>query len=230
MNALLNWALDHDNEAPRTLAFVDSCARPGRGLNVLDVGCGYGRLLKPLAGRGHQAIGVDANPAIVAANRAAGLNCFTTDEFKTDTRKFDVVVLSHIIEHLAPAALLSFLDSYLDRLAPGGHMIIATPLLSPYFYDDLDHVRPYQPTGILMFFGAGQAQVSGYGRNRVELVDIWYRRSYCRLSHKRALYVRSPLTRLVRLVNFGSAVIWRLSGGRFGRTDGWVGKFRKLEK
>ena len=56
------------------------------------------------------------------------------------------------------------MDGYLDRLKVGGHLVIATPLMSNNFYDDFDHVRPYQSLGILMVFGGGAAQVQYYAR------------------------------------------------------------------
>jgi len=61
--------------------------------------------------------------------------------------------MSHIIEHFAPHDLLPFIDSYLHRLQPGGRLIICTPLLTKNFYNDFDHVKPYQPVGIGMVFG-----------------------------------------------------------------------------
>jgi len=62
---------------------------PGRGgvrrsgRRVLDVGCGYGRLLALLQAAGLEPTGVDLNPEIVAANRKAGLSCISTDEFES---------------------------------------------------------------------------------------------------------------------------------------------------
>ena len=55
--------------------------------------------------------------------------------------------MSHVIEHFAPSDLLVFMDGYIDLLRPGGHLIIATPLMSPYFYDDFDHIKPLSTSG-----------------------------------------------------------------------------------
>jgi predicted SAM-dependent methyltransferase len=65
--------------------------------------------------------------------------------------------MSHVIEHFSPKDLIPFLDDYLDRLKVGGRLVIAIPLLTPYFYDDFDHVKPYHPMGILMVFCADRA-------------------------------------------------------------------------
>src|SRR5437588_11052930 len=122
-----------------------ACAASGK--RVLDVGCGYGRLLALVKAAGFEVTGVEINAEIVAANRKAGLSCISADEFKTSNDRYDVMLMAHVIEHFAPADLLHFMDIYLDRLKPGGRLVIATPLMSDYFYDDFDHIRPYQPAG-----------------------------------------------------------------------------------
>jgi hypothetical protein len=43
---------------------------------------------------------------------------------------------------------------YLDRINPGRHLIIATPIMMKYPYQDFDHIRPYDLLGIEMVFGA----------------------------------------------------------------------------
>jgi hypothetical protein len=152
----------------------------------------------------------------------------TVAEFLRSDETFDLVLMSHVIEHFAPADLVGFIDGYLDRLRLGGHLLIATPLFSSNFFDDFDHVRPYHPIGLLMVFGRDHAQVQYYARNQIELRDIWFRRSPCRGNFVRTRYMTSPLTRLLQFAEFASAIVFRVSFGLFGQTDGWVGLFRKL--
>jgi 2-polyprenyl-3-methyl-5-hydroxy-6-metoxy-1,4-benzoquinol methylase len=57
-----------DGETEHVVRLVSAaCATSGR--RVLDVGCGYGRLLSQLQAAGLEATGVDINPQIVAAAR-----------------------------------------------------------------------------------------------------------------------------------------------------------------
>ncbi len=200
------------------------------GGRVLDVGCGYGRMLRLMAAAGWDATGVEINPEIVEVNRKAGMRCWTTAEFGRSTELFDVILMSHVIEHFSPVDLLGFMDDYLDHLKPGGRLIVATPLLSEYFYDDFDHVKPYQPTGILMVFGDGAAQVQYYARNRLALRDIWFRRSPLRISHSRSRYIRSPWRFIVVASDFIAAFAYLISARVIGRTNGWVGVFEKQVK
>jgi SAM-dependent methyltransferase len=227
IRAIYRWAISDSKEPAVVLSFVVRSRDAAMPCRVLDVGCGYGRYLRWLGERGFEAVGVDANAEVVQANRAAGLTCRTPEELAAAGGIFDVVLMCHVIEHFRPDELISFMDQYLDRLRPGGHLVVATPLLSSSFYDDFDHVRPYQPIGLDMVFGDRTAQVQYYARNRLQLKDLWFRRSPWRPAYVRARYIRSPMTRVVQLAELGAALAFRLTGGLLGRTDGWVGLFQK---
>jgi len=228
LRKLYRSAVAVDAETRKVLELVGEATRQMSSCRILDVGCGYGRYLRLLHEAGFHVTGVDANAEVIAANRHAGLRCLTTDELASTREEYDVLVMSHVIEHFSPNELLRFMDTYLDRLKPSGHVVLATPLLSSNFYDDFDHVRPYQPIGLLMVFSDRTAQVQYYARNRLQLQDIWFRRSPWRPSHVRARHIRSPMTRVVQLVELLAALAFRLTGGLLGRTDGWVGLFQKI--
>lgn len=218
-----------DNETPRVLAFV---SRVTRGLDaplVIDIGCGYGRTLRALQEAGVDAIGIDVNPEIVASNRQNGLQCLTPAEFAAQPAQADVLIMSHVIEHFAPIDLLTFLDGYLDHLRPGGYLLVATPLLGARFFDDFDHVKPYQPQGISMVFGGNGAQVQYHGRHRLKMVDLWFRRSPYMVAYARGLYVKSWTTPFLRLINLAGALAFRATVGAIGQASGWVGLFEKQE-
>lgn len=215
-----------DGETEQVLRFVsDACARSGR--RVLDVGCGYGRFLGRLQAAGFDATGVEVNSEIIEVNRRQGLRCHTVEEFKASTGTFDVLLMSHFIEHLSPMDLLNAMDGYLDRLKIGGRLIIATPLMTDYFYDDFDHVKPYQPAGIREVFEDDNAQVQYRARNRLALRELWYRRSPKRVSHARSRYLGGAGSRLLFILDLFSASAYLASGRLYGTVNGWVGVYEK---
>jgi SAM-dependent methyltransferase len=218
--------LSADDEAPRVLAMVRDALR-GQAGQVVDVGCGYGRYLRLFAASGIDALGVEVNPAIVEKNSAEGLRCMTPAQFQASGKKARVLLMAHVIEHFAPRDLLAFMEDWLQHLEPGGELVIATPLEGPHFYDDFDHVKPYHPEGLQMVFAGGAAQVQYWSKQRLELVDVVFRRSPWRATLTRALYKGGPGAWPWYLANAISAVAFRLSFGLLGRKTGWIGRWRK---
>lgn len=226
INTLYQELIKFDREEKKLLSYITQYSG-GKG-RILDVGCGYGRILKFLKAHGIDAWGVDINPEIVDSCRKDGLNCVTVEEFFRDShaqQKWDTIVMFHVIEHMGPETCFEFIDRYLDLLKPGGTLIIATPILTDYFFEDFDHVKPYLPRGIQMVFGVDDAQVQFRSRNKLELLDLWYKRYFFRPTHYRFVYL--PYYKMMPLIRVLSALAFAASFGLLGKKDGWVGVFRK---
>ncbi len=190
---------------------------------ILDVGCGYGKNMILLKSLGFNALGVDINEGIVQKNIERGLNSITLERFKNTGGIYDVIIMSHIIEHFNPVDLLEFMDFYLSHLENGGYLIIATPLQSPYFYDDFDHIKPYHPSGFTAVFGGNSAQVQFYSKNTLKLVKLFYRRGQLRFKTNP---MRNGGILLISELIF--AIVYWVSFGIIARIDGWVGLFKKV--
>jgi hypothetical protein len=80
-----------------------------------------------------------------------------------------------------------------------------------------------------MVFGPGAAQVQYVSRNRLKLIDVWFRRSPFAANFARGLYIKDWTTRLWQIFNFIGVLLFRASGGLVGRPTGWVGLFRKVD-
>src|SRR5262249_20328558 len=77
------------------------------GRRLLDVGCGYGRLLKAAAARGARAWGITISPEQVRRGTAAGLNVRLRDYRQLGPEgdgQFDAVIANGSLEHPAAAA------------------------------------------------------------------------------------------------------------------------------
>jgi len=82
---------------------VEDCAGHAAARSVLDVGAGRGELLQRLQARGHAAHGMDMEPGCVeAAGRFGDCRQGGIEDIAQvfADRKFEVVVCSHVLEHL----------------------------------------------------------------------------------------------------------------------------------
>jgi SAM-dependent methyltransferase len=205
-------------------AYVESAPGP---LRVLDFGCGRGRYLKALSSLGCEVAGVDANPDYVEEAKAAGFPAWLPDGFfEQDQARFDVILLSHLVEHLTPEELVGLIPK-LCRLAPGGRLIIITPLHGERFWHDFSHLRPYYPQSIRHAFGQLASPLSFGGSTILELEDIYFFADPLRTRTWRSFYVKRGLRhRLTSALNGLFDAAWRLSGGRIGIKSSWLGVYR----
>lgn len=221
----------YNYDIPQIIKFFNQYSfQNNKTSKILDVGCGYGQKLKALKEAGYDVLGIDVNPQLVEANKANGFHCMTVEEFQQNSDEFDIILMSHIIEHFHPLELKDFMDFYLDKLKIGGHLIIATPILSPSFYDDFDHIKPYYPQGILMVFAENyDSQVQYSSRNKLKIKDIWFRRRHYRPHFFRSQYIRTKWTKILQILDVLSKLLCIISFGVIGTTDGWIGVFEKIK-
>ena len=224
---IINQIVSIDNEPSIINLFITQLGI-SKQHRLLDVGCGYGKNLRLLHEHGLNVLGVEINESIVEINKKSGLPCCSVKEFHSNNEVFDLILMSHVIEHFAPAELLKFLESYLCKLKKGGYLILATPLMSSYFYDDFDHVKPYQPTGINMMFCSDDAQVQYRSKFKLQCMDIWFRRSPFRRVFGSDIYSLNKFPSST-IINLFYAILYRFSVGLFGQTDGWIGIYKKVQ-
>jgi len=97
--------------------------------DVLDAGCGTGRVAIELARRGHRVVGVDSDPAMleVARRKAPELSWVEADlaDAALDLgRLFDVVVMAgNVLLFVAPGTEGQVIENAAGWLAPGGRLV-----------------------------------------------------------------------------------------------------------
>lgn len=119
--------------------------------NILDIGCGYGSFLFFLKSHGYKNVyGVDlSTEEIKLCKEMFGsykLYCEDAFEYVRKTKKkFDVIYLSHVIEHIEKDKLLDFLNNIRKILSKNGLLILVAPNSAAYFnsaanrYGDYTH-------------------------------------------------------------------------------------------
>lgn len=117
--------------APEKAASVEHLSTGLRIVSILEVGCGTGAVLAELTRRkvAHEYAGCEPSPELFEQARsrawetAVDLRCATFEDSGFDDRQWDLIVLSHVLEHTQdPAALL------VRVLSAARHVVIEVPL------------------------------------------------------------------------------------------------------
>ena len=99
------------------------------GARVLDYGCNDGWVSRRVKHRRPWCTvsGADINPAALetARRREGGIEYFDARNGDLDGKTFDVVILSHVLEHVH--ARLELLRRVAGLVAPGGRLVISVP-------------------------------------------------------------------------------------------------------
>lgn len=214
------------------------------GKSILDVGCGTGKYLKLFAEYGCPVTGVDLNPNQVENLRREGYRVFLPEELPPG-EIFDVVFMSHVIEHTEPSDLISFLEKYLSILADDGRLILVSPVLGARFYYDFSHIRPYYPQSIWMLLGDYICPASYKSPMRIVLDDIYFFNDSIRLrcgwggvgryyypcvANHEPRWKYCLLSNIVLGLNIFFALLYRISRGSVGIGASWLGVYKKFAK
>ncbi|MFF0657465.1 class I SAM-dependent methyltransferase [Micromonospora tulbaghiae] len=124
---------------------LDALVPPGA--RVLDAGCGTGRVAAALAARGHDVVGVDADPTLVEAARAdhPGPRFLVADLAELDlaaqgeAEPFDAAVLAgNVMVFVAPGTERDVLARVAAHVRPDGLVVVGFATDRGYPVADLD--------------------------------------------------------------------------------------------
>ena len=128
-----------------------------KNAKILDIGCGYGRVLYFLRCAGYNNMaGIDISPQQIEAAKKNGFaqaECASAFEYLADKKEqFDMIFMIDILEHIEKAEVVKLLDRILLALKPSGRLILQLPnALTPlnvYLYRDFTHETAFTVTSI----------------------------------------------------------------------------------
>jgi len=101
-------------------------ARGKTGEDLLEIGCGYGYLLDEARPYFKRRIGTDFSARAVEQARSRADQVYWGGiEAIREPERFDCAIATHVIEHVYHRQ--DFVSALLERLRPGGCLLIATP-------------------------------------------------------------------------------------------------------
>jgi SAM-dependent methyltransferase len=122
---------------------------------IVDIGCGRGEMLSILEQAGHEVMGVDPDPDMIAACKSRGLPAVVDDGIGflslADDDSLKGIFCSQVVEHLITPELEQLILLAHEKLQRGGVLVIETInprssyALGNHFYADTSHVRPVHP-------------------------------------------------------------------------------------
>lgn len=143
---------------------------------ILDIGCGSGGLLRTLRDRGfHNLVGMDPSAGCVSQLTQLGISGVqgTLDSISESVEKFDLIILSHVVEHLLdPVGAVAALRRI---LAPNGRIYLEAPdalryqayPFVPFYFFDAEHINHFDSASL-----ANLAVRSGYAVDCIANKDI----------------------------------------------------------
>ena len=101
---------------------IDAAIDPGS--SILELGCGTGRITRPLLARGHQVVAVDESPDMIARVPETETICSTIGDLRLD-RRFDLVLMmSYLINVADDEERLRLLRTCAHHVRPGGSVLL----------------------------------------------------------------------------------------------------------
>lgn len=115
------------------IPYISEFKQIGRGMSILEIGCGDGGNLLPFAEMGCDTTGVDISSGRIEdairffRKRSAKGTFIASDIFKMKEleHKFDLIICHDVLEHIADKA--AFLSKMPQYLKPGGLIFISFP-------------------------------------------------------------------------------------------------------
>jgi ubiquinone/menaquinone biosynthesis C-methylase UbiE len=159
------------------LAVLQALLPTFHAVEVLDIGCGEGRLVGEIAAAGAHVTGIDPNPSVLERARAMvpGANFVRAGAEALPFRpsSFDVVVVVNALHHVPVDLMDRALAEAARVLRPAGRLVVVEPLAEGTFFDALRSIE--DETAVRAAAQAAMRRAVASGILRLEKVMTYIR-------------------------------------------------------
>ncbi len=127
--------------------------------SILDVGCGFGQMLLRLRDEGFSQLqGIDIGNESVNFCQSSGLDVTQIETIKEfsdkNLGKFQLILMSHVLEHIPKEDVIENLIAIRRMLVPGGSFIVMVPNAQSatgvyWMYEDYTHYQLFTAGSLL---------------------------------------------------------------------------------
>jgi len=148
------------------------------------------------------------------------------------SNEYDIVHCSHVIEHFSYPDVIKLIDELIRVTKIKSYLIIRSPLMSDFFYNDIDHIRPYPPHAIINYLNNEEQQIKG--SNKIEIIGRWNRtapKQYELIDRSSYLYIvpfRKFLNKKIEWLNKRLEIFWNKYRYPASKPTGYVLILKKI--
>ncbi len=174
-------------------------------------------------------IGVDISDEMVRLAKNKNHEVYHINQFFELEGKFDLIIFSHVLEHIEYKYLQKTLELYFERLNDIGKVIILSPVMYDAFFCDVDHIKPYYPIGLINLFSSREISKQYKSQFRLKLMDIYFRKQSLQPYNMRARYINDIKNKCIwKLCTKFFNLIKFLSFNLFSKTTGYCAIFEVI--
>lgn len=177
-------------------------------VKILDVGCGTGDILKTLKSFGYKNLfGIEiSKDQYIKAKKINGIDVIHGDAYnflQKSGKKFDVLIMFDLIEHIEKKKLVSFLKFAHKTLNKNGILIIRTPnakvpfSASYYRYIDFTHTNSFTDESLSFVLLLSKFKDIKVSNTKIVNQNFFY------IIAKIARFLLDPLVKLVLSLYYG---------------------------